>query len=400
VRVHPATGLLDAGDRRSAIERPSVLVAHSRDGMGGSVKIGARFAKELTDRGRWDVMTVCNSDGPVFEYHLRMGLRATPLFKATGLRYRPNPADGNAIRRARKRVRLLLGARRYLEMHRPALIHAHDESSALAWGLAARKYGIPLIWHVHQHLPQMFTDPVLRWLATHVVLVSRANQARFKGKKAPPSSVIHNGVDTSVFHPVPRSQTDAPPVIGFISNLVDRKRPQWLVRALSRLRADGVEAEALFAGADFSGGRKAAALDELALTERVHDHYRYLGYRSDVATLLRSIDILVLPSERDKEAFPLIVLEAMACGVPVVATAVAGVPEAVIAGRTGELVDPDDFEAFVSALKKLVLRPGLRRAYGAAAVQECRARFSLQASASQLEKVYGRVLKHAAERAS
>lgn len=398
MRAHPAIGLLGAAEKPVADGRQSVLVAHSRDGIGGSVKIGARFAKELTDRGRWDVTTVCNGEGPVLEHHLRLGLRAVSLFAATGIGYRPNPADGNAIRRAHKRLRLIMAARRYLETQRPALIHAHDESSALAWGVASLPYGIPLVWHVHQQLPQTFADPFLRRLAKHIVLVSHANRVRFSGKPAPPMSVIYNGVDTSVFHPIPRAQQNTAPVIGFISNLVDRKRPQWLLRAISRLREDGVEAEALFAGADFSGGRKAAALDQLALSESVHDRYRYLGYRSDVIALLRSIDILVLPSERDKEAFPLIVLEAMACGVPVVATAVAGIPEAVVPGQTGELVDPDDFEGFVAALKKLVLRPGLRRTYAAAAVHACRERFSLQASASQLEQVYRRVLA-AAERA-
>ncbi len=383
---------IPADARPAHPDKPHVLVAHSRDGIGGSVKIGARLAKELAERRGWNVTAVCNGEGPVLDLHRKLGVAATPLFEATHFQYRPNPSDGNAVRRALKRLKLARAARRYLRQHRPALIHAHDDSSALAWGFAALPYRIPLIWHVHQQLPQGFADPLLRRLAAHVVLVSNANRVRFAGKQAPPISVIYNGVDTATFHPVQRVQPNPRPVIGFISNLVERKRPDWVLRALARLLVDGVQAEALFAGADFSGGRNAAALDELALAEGVHDHYRYAGFQSDVPALLRSIDVLALPSQRDKEAFPLIVLEAMACGVPVVATSVAGIPEAVLPGRTGELVDPDDFNGFVAALKKLVLRPGLRRAYGAAAVETCRQRFSLQAGAQQLERVYEHVL--------
>lgn len=368
-------------------ERPHILVAHARDGIGGSVKAGARLAKELAEQHGWHVTTACNTEGPVLEYLRKSGLEVISLFDAANMRYRPNPSDGRATRRAHKRIRLFRAARRYLRRQRPALIHAHDDSSALAWGFAGLPYRIPLVWHVHQQRPQAFADPLLRRLAAHIVLVSQANRARFAGKQTPPISVIYNGVDTTVFHPLPMRRQNARPVIGFISNLVDRKRPEWVVRALSRLAADGVDAEALFAGADFTGGRAAARLDELARTTGMHDRYRYAGFQSDVPALLHSIDVLALPSQRDKEALPLIVLEAMACGVPVVATAVAGIPEAVVPGRTGELADPDDFDGFVAGLRRLILQPDLRRAYGEAAVEVCTHRFSLQTGAEQLSQV-------------
>src|SRR5206468_4129010 len=114
----------------------------------------------------------------------------------------------------------------------------------------------------------------------------------------------------------------------------------------------------------------------------------YIGQRSDVPDVLRSLDILVLPSERDMEAFPRIVVEAMACGVAVLATEVAGVPEAVVNGETGALVDPDDFEAFVAALRTLASDAELRRRYGAAAVARCRALFSMEANAAAISQVY------------
>ncbi|HEY3148619.1 MAG TPA: glycosyltransferase, partial [Dongiaceae bacterium] len=116
--------------------------------------------------------------------------------------------------------------------------------------------------------------------------------------------------------------------------------------------------------------------------------YSYIGPRSDVPDVLRSLDILVLASERNKEAFPRIIVEAMACGLPVLATAVAGVPEAVVDGETGLLVEPEDLDSFVDALRILVTDAELRRRYGAAAVARCHALFSMEANTAAIEQVY------------
>ena len=108
--------------------------------------------------------------------------------------------------------------------------------SALAWGLAARARRIPLVWQVHQQKPQVWVDWLLRRLAAHIVFVAANNQRRFDGAALPPSSVIYNGVDLSLFFPAAR-KPGGPVTVGFISNLVDRKRPDWLVRAAGMLRA-------------------------------------------------------------------------------------------------------------------------------------------------------------------
>jgi glycosyltransferase involved in cell wall biosynthesis len=364
-----------------------VLVAHSRDGLGGSVITGALLAKALESSGEWKTLSVCNSAGPPLDYHRTIGIDVVPLMESQGLRYTPNPGDGNLLRRIAKRLTLFRAARRFLRSASPSIIHAHDESSALAWGLAARAKGIPLVWQVHQQLPQRWIDWLLRRLASHIVFVAANNQRRFDGIDLPASSVIYNGVDLSKFYPA-STRRDGPVNIGFVSNLVDRKRPNWLVRAAGRLARDGLNIKVLLAGNDFTGGAKARELQELARSEGIAGRYHYIGPRSDVPDVLRSLDILVLPSERDKEAFPRIVVEAMACGIPVLATSVAGVPEAVVDGETGLLVDPDDFDGFVSALRTLVLDEDMRCRFGAASVARCRALFSMEANAAAISQVY------------
>jgi glycosyltransferase involved in cell wall biosynthesis len=377
----------------------TVLVAHSRDGLGGSVITGALLAKALESSGEWKTLSVCNSAGPPLDYHRKIGVEAVPLMESQGLPYRPNPGDGNRLERIAKRITLFRAARRFLKSASPAIIHVHDESSAFAWGLAARAKGIPLVWQVHQQLPQRWVDWLLRRLASHIVFVAASNQRRFNGATLPASSVIYNGVDLSVFYPA-ASRREGPVNIGFVSNLVERKRPDWLVRAAGRLAREGLNVKVLLAGNDFTGGARAKELQELAKQEGITGRYHYIGPRSDVPDVLRSLDILVLPSQRDKEAFPRIVVEAMACGLPVVATAVAGVPEAVIDGETGLLTDPDDFDGFVDALRRLVADEELRRTYGEAAAARCRAMFSMEANAAAISRVYRSVsAEHGAQQA-
>lgn len=375
----------------------TVLVAHSRDGLGGSVITGALLAKALESGGEWKTLSVCNSAGPPLDYHRTIGIDVMPLMESQGLSYQPNPSDGNRLQRIAKRITLFRAARRFLKSATPNIIHVHDESSALAWGLAARPKGIPLVWQVHQQLPQRWVDWLLRRLASHIVFVAANNQRRFDGVELPASSVIYNGVDLSVFYPA-KERREGPVNIGFVSNLVDRKRPDWLIRAAGRLAREGLNIKVLLAGNDFTGGTKAQELQELAKQEGITGRYHYIGPRSDVPDVLRSLDILVLPSERDKEAFPRIVVEAMACGLPVLATAVAGVPEAVVDGETGMLVDPDDFEGFVDALRALVTDDDLRRRHGEAAVTRCSALFSMEANAAAISQVYRSVTtEHSAQ---
>jgi glycosyltransferase involved in cell wall biosynthesis len=319
-------------------------------------------------------------------------VKVVALTDAADLHYSPNPGDGNIVQRIRKRLFLIRAAGRYLRTKRPDVIHVHDESSALAWGLAARKEGIPLIWHVHQQAPQKAVDWLLRRLAAHVVFVAGTNRRRFRRITKIPHSIIYNGVDLAVFQP--RCESDSGVVtVGFVSNLVDRKRPEWVIRAAGCLIRNGLDVNLIIAGNDFTDGEKAKALADLATDEGLGTRYQYLGYQSDVVGVLRKIDILTLPSERDREAFPRIIVEAMACGIPVVATDVAGIPEAVQDGETGSLVDADDFAGFTAALGALVRNPDRRRQYGAAALMRSRRLFSLGSSVEAVDRLYHEVTR-------
>jgi glycosyltransferase involved in cell wall biosynthesis len=106
---------------------------------------------------------------------------------------------------------------------------------------------------------------------------------------------------------------------------------------------------------------------------------------------LRALDLFVLPSAW--EALPIAILEAMACGVPVLATSVGGVPEAIDAGLTGELVPPHDPDALAGALARLMADPDQLRSLGARAAQVARERFSVDTMVDATAAVYGRLLR-------
>ncbi len=372
--------------------RPLIFMAHSRDGLGGSVITGADLTEALSG-GPWRIVGLCNAPGPCLDHHRARGLEALALSDAVGLSYRPRADDGNRLRRIAKRIFLIRAALRLARDQRPALVHVHDESSALAWGIAGRRHGFPMVWHVHQHLPQKWVDWLLVRLATHMVFIAEANRARFAGRRLPPSTLIANAVDLAAFSPEgPAALPRQGPVIGFLSNLVARKRPEWVVRAVGALRREGVPVRLVVAGADFSHGAASRSLAEEAEREGLGEAFRYLGARSDMPALLRSVDVVALPSQAGREGAPRILIEAAACGVPAVATDVAGSAEIVEDGCTGLLVPPDDFVRFTGALRRLIADTELREAMGRAASVRAREHFSRQAAAEKLAALYSGLL--------
>ena len=134
-------------------------------------------------------------------------------------------------------------------------------------------------------------------------------------------------------------------------------------------------------------GQGPLAADTAALHEQLGlgDRFRLLGYRTDVNDLLAASDLFVLGSAF--EGLPVSIMEAMASGLPVVATAVGGVPEAVEDGRTGILVPPHDPRALAQGLLKLSDNPPLRSALGAAARERSRA-FDIRIAVREQERAY------------
>jgi len=191
-------------------------------------------------------------------------------------------------------------------------------------------------------------------------------------------------------------RTSGPPTILFLSNMLEEKGPLVLLEALAMLARRGVPFQARFAGAwrgPLSPERFASRVASLGLEDRVS----HLGsvHGVDKARIFASSDIFALPSYYAHEALPLVVIEAMMHGLPVVATNIGALPEIVLHRRTGELVEPRDVGALASALERLLHDGNLRAAYGEAA----RAKYEADLTDARFEERLTRVLSKAMERA-
>lgn len=176
------------------------------------------------------------------------------------------------------------------------------------------------------------------------------------------------------------------PVLMHISNFRPVKRVRDVIRVFAKIRQQ-IPCVMVMVG---DGPDRGAAEDE-ARTLGVAAHVRFLGKIDAVAPLLAAADLYVFPSE--SESFGLSALEALACGVPVVAARVGGVPEVVRDGITGTLVELGDVEGMAAAGIAL-LQPDRWREVSAAAAKDARERFATHDVVAQYERIYAEALEH------
>lgn len=162
-----------------------------------------------------------------------------------------------------------------------------------------------------------------------------------------------------------------------------RKGHRFLLRALCRMRDRLQAVRVICCGSGSLRSELEAMTERLGLGDRV----RFIGFASDVTELLAACDAVVLPSLH--EGMGVVLLEAMACGRAVVASAVGGVPEVLGEGAAGILVPPADEEALAGALLRLIADGSLRERLGKAGRERAHAHFSLDAMALATEACYG-----------
>ncbi len=230
-----------------------------------------------------------------------------------------------------------------------------------------------------------------------VVTVSRAigDAADAIARPRRPITVVPNGADAEVFMPRDAAEArkrlavpDDGPVIAYVGKLVPRKGVDTLIEAMGILAARSAGAPRLVM-AGIGGLRE--PLEQRAAELGVADRIIWLGKvpHDEVGWVMSAGDVFVLPSL--SEGLPTVVCEAMACGLPVVATAVDGTPEIVDDPVTGLLVQPHDAGGLAAALARVLDDPDLARAMGAEALRRSEANYTWAANARRMEQVYAAV---------
>jgi len=298
----------------------------------------------------------------------------------------------------------------------PDVVHSHFWMSGLAALLATRDSGIPVVQTFHslgvtkrRFRDRRDTSPgarirLERALArdvAHVIATSNeeaGDLARF-GVPRDAVSIVPRGVDLDVFQPEgPTADRTQRPRIVAVGRLAPRRGFDLVIRALAAVPA----AELVIAGgppaAELAGEPEARRLRQVAGRAGVADRVTLLGAvpGADMPALLRSADVVVCAPRY--EPFGIVPLEAMACGVPVVATAVGGIVDTVVDGSTGILVPPERPDLLAAAVRRLLAEPFWAEAYGTAGADRARSRYSWDRVAADTLAVYDRVLAGAAAR--
>ncbi|MGI8624272.1 MAG: glycosyltransferase family 4 protein [Solirubrobacteraceae bacterium] len=275
----------------------------------------------------------------------------------------------------------------------PDVVHANTLLT-LPEALAARRAGAAVLVHVHEMLPPDLRGKaaarLARHAADHVVTVSRAAALALRAQ-----GVRAELVTAGVALPPPRAAPRAGPlVVGTIATVSARKGSDIFLAAAQALGAQHSELGLRMVGPLAPGPERPWAQ---ALMSRARGIGITVGPTTRPMEELAAWDVFVLPTRRDP--FPLVVLEAMATGLPVVATSVDGVPEQV--GQAGVLVPPDDAGAVAREVDALLADRARRELLGSAARDRVERLFNPDRHASELASAYARTreVQHLATRA-
>ncbi|MGW6442800.1 glycosyltransferase [Lentzea sp. NPDC055074] len=293
------------------------------------------------------------------------------------------------------------------EARRPDVVHAHGWLSGVVAVLGARKHKVPVVQTYYATRStsagyQRANDSasakrfVLERIVGHevarvvAVCTSEAHVVLGMGVDRSKLAVVPRGVDLDLFTPGRASsgQNRARRIVS-VGRLLPRKGFEDTIRALSQL--NGVEL--VVAGTGAPGGQELKRLRGLADARGVGDRVVFAGHvpQDELPALLRSADVLVCTPRHESSGGA--VLEAMACGVPVVATSVGGLVDPVMEGHTGVLVAPGKPEWIAKALKALLDDETRREMLGLAARDRVHARYSWSRVAADLVRTYDSAIK-------
>lgn len=290
---------------------------------------------------------------------------------------------------------------RVMEQHRIDVLHVHYALPFAVCAFLARQMAprrrVPVVTTLHGTDVTLLSQDrtlfdLVRFGLLHsdaVTAVSRSlaaqTEARFGLER--PIHCIHNFVDPHVFRPAERPDLrralapNGEPILLHVSNFRPVKRVADVLRVFARVRTK-VAARLVLVGE----GPDAWEARQLTETLGIAPHVVFLGKQDDVVPLYQVADLFLLPSQQ--ESFGLAALEAMACGVPVIASDAGGIPEVVLDGETGFLRPVGDVEGMAEAAVRVLSDDALHQRLSRQAVARARSAFSMADKVKEYERLY------------
>ena len=366
--------------KRAGQPSPTIEMVLPSLEVGGMERVVAQLSTMLRYRGYSVGITCVDSEGAM-----------APELRAAGVRVTHVPTYG------RRSFLWPVVLRRWFESITPDIVHIHDDPWLKA-ALAARQAQVPVVlFTLHGRTFETWVDRVLNRraarLSDRITAVSiPLRHQLIERLHIEPQRVltIPNGVDVEHFAPnsgrgAVRSRLgfeSDQPLIGMVARLEPVKNHDCLLRAFVKVVAEYPAARLVLVG----DGQLRYAIEKRIVDYGLSDSVLMTGERSDVADIYRALDVCVLPSFA--EGAPISILEAMATGVCIVASAVSGTPELLDHGSCGLLVPANDSDALSEAISKVLRNPKLRRSLAEAGRRRCFERYTFGKIVDHYERLY------------
>jgi glycosyltransferase involved in cell wall biosynthesis len=271
------------------------------------------------------------------------------------------------------------------------VIHAHLPNAHLLAGILGRITERPALATIHGRYLHIRDFEVHKLMQTHICVVAKSAYFHALNLGVPASKLrfIANGVDTEIFHPMAKTDylhsiinvSPATPLIGFIGRLSHEKGPEVFVQVASMVLKRFEKYHFVLVGDGPMRQKLKDDIDNMGLNDYVH----MAGLQSDMPQVYSSLDLVVSTSY--SEAMPLAIIEAMASGLPVIATNVGGVIDIVEVGRTGLLNGVGDLNGMANNIVTMMSDESARIEMGKAARKRAEANFELSNSVGQTSEL-------------
>jgi glycosyltransferase involved in cell wall biosynthesis len=282
---------------------------------------------------------------------------------------------------------------RALRELQPDVVAAHTAKAGLLARLACAMLGLPAVftphgWSITNRISRRqgklfrLVETAASAITSRIINVCEFEAQLAMNHRVAPASklaVVHNGIP-DIGKDLRADTTSQPPRLVMVARMAKPKDHATLLTALSRLKH-------LPWSLDLCGdGPLEGRIKEQAAQLGIENRIRFLGFRGDTAARLSEAQIFVLASRF--EAFPYTILEAMRAGLPVVASSVGGIPEAVVPGRTGLLAPAGDVDALAAHLASLIVDADLRKKIGDGGRERFLAHFSFRDMLEKTLRIY------------
>lgn len=332
------------------------------------------------------------------------------------------PIRSHRARMSRNPWNLLLGLigtvvaglrlRTTVRREQPNFVHANSIRAGLISMISTVGTGACLVWHVRDNLPSNIVGRAIRSLAGYnvdcVFAISNAIRDNFSNtdRLRQRTTVVYNGIevnpqDTGISLRndlgIPKSRF----IVGVIGQIAPWKRQGDAITAFSDFVRKVPDSELWVVGTPKFRGENEVYYQSLRHSckkQGIEQVVRFLGFRSDVMNVMNSIDALLVPSEN--EPFGRVVIEAMLAGKPVIGTRGGGIPEIIVHGKTGFLVELGDTKSMSQYLQWVAHSADLQYTLGIGGRQRCIDQFSIESTCRGIEAVYDSIMSSSGRRIS